>query len=228
MNKQEILDKIKNGLIVSCQALEDEPLHSSYIMSRMAFAAMEGGACGIRANSVEDIREIKKTVSLPVIGIIKTVFDDSDVYITSTAEDVEKLIECKADVIAIDATDRLRHGKKTLDEIFIPLREKYPEAVFMADCSCFEDGEHALKIGFDILGTTLAGYTEKTKGRELPDFELMSRFANELGATVIAEGGIWTPEQLKKAFECGAHAAVIGTAITRPREITKRFVNAIK
>ena len=115
MNKQEILDKIKNGLIVSCQALEDEPLHSSYIMSRMAFAAMEGGACGIRANSVEDICEIKKTVSLPVIGIIKTVFDDSDVYITSTAEDVEKLIECKADVIAIDATDRLRHGKKTLD-----------------------------------------------------------------------------------------------------------------
>lgn len=228
MTKQEILSKIKGGLIVSCQALEDEPLHSSYIMSRMAFAAMEGGACGIRANSVEDITEIKKTVDLPVIGIIKTVFDDSDVYITSTAEDVENLIKCSVDVIAIDATDRLRHGNKTLDEVFLPLRKKYPDAVFMADCSCFEDGKHALEIGFDILGTTLSGYTEKTKGRELPDFELMKRFSDELKATVIAEGGIWTTQELQKAFECGAHAAVVGTAITRPREITKRFVNAIK
>lgn len=213
---------------MSCQALPDEPLFSSYIMSRMAYAAFEGGADGIRANTVEDITEIKKVVDLPVIGIIKAVYDDSDVYITPTMKEVDALVNCGVEIIALDATNRLRPGGATFEEFFKEVRAKYPEQLFMADTSCFAEGKKARELGIDIVGTTMSGYTPYTKGRELPDFELMSRYVNELDCPVIAEGGIWTPEQLKAAFDTGVHAAVVGTAITRPREITKKFANAIK
>ena len=196
MNNTQILEAIKGKLIVSCQALENEPLHSSYIMSRMAYAAFEGGAGGIRANTVEDITEIQKTVSLPIIGIIKQVYPDSEVYITPTEKEVDSLCNCGVDIIAIDATDRLRPGGKTLEEFFRKVRKKYPDKLFMADTSCFEEGKRARDIGFDIIGTTMSGYTPYTKGRSLPDFELMERYVTELDCPVIAEGGIWTPEQL--------------------------------
>lgn len=224
MNNTEILEKLKGGLVVSCQALPDEPLHSSYIMSRMAYAAYEGGARGIRANTVEDITEIKKTVDLPIIGIIKAVYSDSDVYITPTMKEVDALVQCGVDIIAIDATKRLRPNGETLEEFFTKVRKKYPEQLFMADTSCFSEGETARKLGFDILGTTMSGYTEYTKGRSLPDFELMERYVTELKCPVIAEGGIWTPEQLMTAMSTGVHCAVVGTAITRPRDITKKFI----
>lgn len=223
MNNTQILEAIKGKLIVSCQALENEPLHSSYIMSRMAYAAFEGGAGGIRANTVEDITEIQKTVNLPIIGIIKQVYPDSEVYITPTEKEVDSLCNCGVDIIAIDATDRLRPGGKTLEEFFLKVRKKYPDKLFMADTSCFEEGKRARDIGFDIIGTTMSGYTPYTKGRSLPDFELMERYVTELDCPVIAEGGIWTPEQLKTALNIGVHAAVVGTAITRPRDITKKF-----
>lgn len=228
MTKQEVFAQIKGGLIVSCQALPEEPLHSSYIMSRMAYSAMLGGACAIRANSVADITEIKKLVPLPVIGIIKTVYDDSPVYITSTPQDVRALAACGVDIIAMDATDRPHHGGKTLEDIFPALRQEFGDMIFMADCSCFEDGIRAQKLGFDCVGTTLSGYTQATQGTALPNFPLMERFARELDIPVIAEGGIWSPAELKQAFQCGVHAAVVGTAITRPREITRRFADALK
>ena len=225
---KKVFDKIKGGLLVSCQALKTEPLYSSYIMGRMAYAAKLGGAVGIRANTPEDIREIKQVVDLPVIGLYKQVFEDSSVYITPTYEAVDELVECGADIIAMDATERIRPFGISLDEFFSTLREKYPEQLFMADCSTFEDAMHAQKIGFDLVGTTLCGYTEETKGIELPCFELIERLTREMSIPVIAEGGIWTPEQLKKAFERNVFEAVVGTAITRPMEITKRFVAAIK
>lgn len=228
---QAILDRIKGGLIVSCQALKEEPLYSSYIMSRMAYAAMLGGAVGIRANTVVDITEIKKTVSLPVIGIIKEVYGDCDVYITPTMKEVDALAECGVSIIAVDATDsekRPRPDGKTLDEFFSEVREKYPDQLFMADCSSYEEGMHAAKIGFDLVGTTMNGYTQYTKGVELPNIELMGRLAKECGKPVIAEGGIWLPDQLKAALDAGVWSAVIGGAITRPMEITRRFVSAIK
>lgn len=228
---QAILDRIKGGLIVSCQALKEEPLYSSYIMSRMAYAAMLGGAVGIRANTVVDITEIKKTVSLPVIGIIKEVYGDCDVYITPTMKEIDALAECGVSIIATDATDsakRARPDGKTLDEFFAEVREKYPDQLFMADCSSYEEGMHAAEIGFDLIGTTMNGYTSYTKGVELPNIELMGRLAAECGKPVIAEGGIWLPEQLKAALDAGVWAAVIGGAITRPMEITRRFTSAIK
>lgn len=225
---QAVMDRIKGGLIVSCQALKEEPLYSSYIMSRMAYAAMLGGAVGIRANTIVDITEIKKTVSLPVIGIIKEVYGDCDVYITPTMKEIDALVECGVSIIATDATKRQRPDGKTLDEFFGEVREKYPEQLFMADCSSYEEGMHAAQIGFDMVGTTMNGYTEYTKGAQLPNIDLMGRLAAECGKPVIAEGGIWQPDQLKAALDAGVWAAVIGGAITRPMEITRRFVSAIK
>ncbi len=225
---QAILDQVKGGLIVSCQALKEEPLYSSYIMSRMAYAAMLGGAVGIRANTVVDITEIKKTVDLPVIGIIKEVYGDCNVYITPTMKEIDALVECGVSIIATDATNRPRPDGKTLDEFFEEVRAKYPDQLFMADCSCYEEGMHAAQIGFDLIGTTMNGYTEYTKGVELPNIDLMGRLARECGKPVIAEGGIWLPDQLKAALDAGVWAAVIGGAITRPMEITKRFVAAIE
>ncbi|MEG0688953.1 MAG: N-acetylmannosamine-6-phosphate 2-epimerase [Hungatella sp.] len=223
-----VLEKIKGGLIVSCQALKEEPLYSSYIMSRMAYAAKLGGAVGIRANTVADITEIKKTVDLPIIGIIKEVYGDCNVYITPTMKEVDALIACGVDMIASDATKRVRPDGKTIDEFFKEVRAKYPNQLFMADCSSYEEGIHAAEIGFDLIGTTMNGYTDYTKGVELPNLDLMERLARDCGKPVIAEGGIWLPDQLKAALDAGVLAVVIGGAITRPMEITKRFVAAIQ
>lgn len=228
MDNKEILEKIKGGLIVSCQALETEPLYDSYIMSKMAWAAYLGGAVGIRANTVIDIKAIKERVDLPVIGIIKQVCPDSDVYITPTMKEVDALVDVGCEIIAVDATNRLRPNGKTFEEFFKEVRAKYPNQLFMADTSCFDEGKLAEELGCDLIGTTMAGYTSYTKGTPLPDYTLMSRYVNELNSPVIAEGGIWSPDELKKAIDLGVHSAVVGTAITRPMDITKRFVNAIK
>lgn len=228
MSNKEILEQIKGGLIVSCQALETEPLYDSYIMSKMAWAAYLGGAVGIRANTVVDIKAIKEKVDLPVIGIIKQVYNDSYVYITPTMKEVDALVETGCEIIAVDATDRLRPNGVTFEEFFTEVRTKYPDQLFMADTSCFEEGKKAEKLGMDLIGTTMAGYTPYTKGISLPDFKLMERYVNELNTPVIAEGGIWIPEQLKQAIDIGVHAAVVGTAITRPMDITKHFIAALK
>lgn len=225
--KEEILQQIKGGLIVSCQALPEEPLHSSYIMSRMAYAAQEGGAAGIRANGTEDIREIREAVDLPIIGIIKKIYSDCEVYITPTMAEVDALILSGAEIIAMDATKRLRPDGADISTFFKKVREKYPEQLFMADCSDYEEGMNAARIGFDFIGTTMSGYTEYTKGTVLPNYSMMKRLVQESGKMVIAEGGIWSPEQLRAALQTGVYAAVVGSAITRPFEITKRYVAAI-
>ncbi|WOC32785.1 MULTISPECIES: N-acetylmannosamine-6-phosphate 2-epimerase [Caproicibacterium] len=224
---EEILQALRGGLIVSCQALPEEPLYSSYIMSRMAYAAMLGGAVGIRANTPEDVHEIKATVNLPVLALYKKDYADSSVYITPTGAEVDALAAEHPEVIAMDATNRPRPNGLTLDEFFARVREKYPHQLFMADCATFEEGVHAQALGFDIISTTLCGYTEDTKHTLLPNLPLVGRLADALRIPVIAEGGIWEAEDLKQAFAQHAFAAVIGTAITRPREITRRYVQAI-
>ncbi|MGB4590299.1 MAG: N-acetylmannosamine-6-phosphate 2-epimerase [Clostridiaceae bacterium] len=227
-NKEEIFESIKNEVIVSCQALPEEPLHSAFIMGRMAYAAFLGGAKGIRANSVVDIIEIKKTVDLPIIGIIKKVYGDCPVFITPTMAEIDALCEEGVEIIALDATTRLRPDGKTIEEVFPEIRKKYPNQVFMADCSSYNDAMVAAGLGFDCLGSTLAGYTEESKGIKLPDIGLIKRMVTDFELPVIAEGGISTPEELKEVFEQGVHAAVVGSAITRPMEITKRFIQAVK
>lgn len=227
-NQNNVLESIKGELIVSCQALPGEPLHSNFIMGKMAIAAMKGGAKGIRANSIEDIQEIKRNVDMPIIGIIKKVYEGSDVFITPTLTEIELLYQEGVDIIALDATKRVRPDGKTISEVFPIIREKYKEQLFMADCSTYEEAKEAYELGFDCLGTTLSGYTDYTKGNKLPDIKMLRKLVDDFPIPIIAEGGIWTPEELKEVYDLGVYSAVVGTAITRPMEITKRFINAIK
>lgn len=221
MNK--VLEKIKGKLVVSCQALEDEPLHSSYIMGRMAYAAFIGGAAGIRANTISDIQEIKKNVDLPIIGIIKKVYGDCNVYITPTLKEIEELVNEKVDIIAIDGTKRERPDKKNLEILIKEVKEKYPNQLLMADISSAEEAIFAQEIGFDIIGTTLVGYTDYTKGNDpLTELEKVIKAVN---IPVIAEGNIDTPTKAKTALNLGAYSVVVGGAITRPQQITKKFVD---
>ena len=148
LGNEETLQRIKGGLIVSCQALPEEPLHSSFIMGRMALAASQAGAVGIRANTVADIKEIRNMVDLPIIGIIKKVYDDCpDVYITPTIAEVDALTACGVEIIATDATRRDRPGGETIETFFSKVRAKFPDQLFMADCSNVEEGMEAAALG---------------------------------------------------------------------------------
>lgn len=227
MKNLSVISKMKNGLVVSCQALEGEPLHMPGFMARMAKAAEMAGAAGIRSNGANDIMEIRREVSLPLIGLVKRQYEDSTVYITPTLAEIQELAQAGANIIALDATDRTRPGGNTLDSFYAQVRAQYPELLLMADCATYEEGVHAAELGFDLLGTTLNGYTENTRGARLPDFALIERLAASCRVPLIAEGGIWSPEDMVRAFECGAYAVVVGSAITRPYEITKRFVSKL-
>lgn len=224
------LEGLKGHLIVSCQALPEEPLHSSFIMGRMAVAAKQGGAHGIRANSVEDILEIKKTVDLPVIGIIKKDYAGSDVYITATMDEIDALVQTGVEIIALDATCNLRPGGIALDDFFKEVRAKYPDQKFMADCASVEEAVHADTLGFDFIGTTLVGYTAQSKGMkiEADDFAIIREILQKVKHPVIAEGNINTPEKARRVLELGCFSVVVGSIITRPQVITKTFVDAIE
>ena len=227
MTKDQIIESIRGKLIVSCQALPEEPLHSPFIMGRMALAAAEGGAGGIRANTPEDVTEIKRVVDLPVIGLFKKDYPDSEVYITPTMDEISAMVDCGCEIIAMDATSRVHPAGRSLDEVFAEARKKYPDQLFMADCSTFEECVHAAEIGFDIVGTTMRSYTSYTKGAVIPDFGLFRQLKEQMKVPFIAEGGIWSPSEAKQAIECGALAVVVGSAITRPQLITRRYASAV-
>lgn len=225
-----MIESIRKHLIVSCQALKDEPLYSSFIMSKMALAAQMGGAKGIRANSVDDITEIKRTVNLPIIGIIKKDYDDSDVYITPTISEVDDLVKTGCEIIAMDATSSLRPNNISLDIFFKQVREKYSNQLFMADCSTIEEAINADKLGFDFIGTTLVGYTSQShKDRiEAEDFKIIREIIKNVSHPVIAEGNIDTPEKARRVLDLGCYSVVVGSIITRPQVITKRFTDMIE
>ena len=225
----EKVESLKGKLIVSCQALPHEPLHSSFIMGRMALAAKEGGAYGIRANTKEDIAEIQTQVDLPVIGIVKRDYEDSKVYITPTMKEINELMEVKPDIIALDATHSLRPGGRTLDEFYREIRKSYPEQLLMADCSTVEEALHADQLGFDFIGTTLVGYTDQSRDLKIEsnDFEIIRQIVAKVKHRVIAEGNINTPEKAKRVIELGAFSVVVGSIITRPQLITKSFAQAL-
>ncbi len=224
------VENLKGKLIVSCQALPDEPLHSSFIMGRMALAAKQGGAVGIRANTKEDIKEIRSQVDLPIIGIVKRDYDDSDIYITPTMKEIEELMEVKPEIIAMDATIATRPGGKNIDEFFKEVKEKYPEQLFMADCSTVDEALHADELGFDFIGTTMVGYTPQSRGDKIEanDFEILRKIVSNVKHKVIAEGNINTPQKARRVVELGAYSVVVGSIITRPQLITKSFVEEME
>ena len=210
MGTEDRIKALKGQLIVSCQALPQEPLHSSFIMGRMARAAKEGGAAGIRANTKEDIKEIQEVTGLPIIGIVKRDYPDSAVYITPTMKEIEELMEVKPEIVAIDATGALRPGNVTLADFFHQIKEKYPEQKLMADCSTIEEALFADELGFDFIGTTMVGYTPQSKGLKIEenDFEILRTILKKVKHPVIAEGNVNSPEKAKRVIELGSYAAL--------------------
>ena len=229
MDKEKLLKEIKGKLIVSCQAVEGEPLYieNSSIMPLMARAAKQAGAAAIRTNGVRDVIGIKEETNLPIIGIIKKGYEGYEQYITVTMDEIDQLVQAGADIIAMDCTLRERVDGRSVSEFIQAIKEKYPQIILMADISNLEEGINAWKAGIDMVGTTLSGYTEYTLKLEEPDFKLIEDLAKNIDIPIIAEGRIHTPEQATKALDLGAHAVVVGGAITRPLEIATRFVDAI-
>ena len=218
-----VLRTIQRGLIVSCQALEEEPLHGPMLMAAMARAVQLGGAVGIRANGPQDVEVIKRITGLPVSGIHKMTNGAGEMAITPTFSLAEELVRSGADIIAVDVR-RTRPFGEPLAELLPRIRRELGVPV-MADCATVEDARAAVEIGVDLVASTF-GFRQNGLGTE-PDFQLL-RDMLQLGVPVVAEGGFWYPEQVVEALELGVWAVVVGSAITRPLEITRRFVRAIE
>jgi N-acylglucosamine-6-phosphate 2-epimerase len=224
----ELTIKLRHGLIVSCQSEGDDPFNHPDLLAKFAKAAQMGGAAGIRAQGVENIKAIRQAVDLPIIGITKGHFENGWVCITPDFTDIENLVNAGADIVALDVTPRKRPNGMDGVEFFDDVRERF-DIDLMADISTFEEGIRASEMGADLVATTLAGYTEYTEKQstDAPDVELIERLSRAVSIPVIAEGRIWTPEQAKQALLAGAHAVVVGTAITRPRVVTRKFVDTM-
>ncbi|WP_046213920.1 N-acetylmannosamine-6-phosphate 2-epimerase [Paenibacillus wulumuqiensis] len=218
---------LQGKLIVSCQALEHEPLYSSFIMSKMALAAQQGGAAGIRANTAEDITEIRKEVNLPVIGIVKRNYGNHPVFITPTLREIAELAATGCEIVALDATNRPRPDGMSLSELVQQIRRQYPQLLLMADVSTIEEGREAERLGFDLISATLVGYTEQTQGQKLydNDFAILKEMLQHISTPIVAEGNILTPEMAARCLELGVYSVVVGGAITRPQQITERFIH---
>jgi N-acylglucosamine-6-phosphate 2-epimerase len=223
--KRHILEKLKKGLIVSCQVQRDDPIYTEDMAVKMAQAARWGGADGIRANTPEQIAAIKQAVDLPMIGLYKIWRDDTDVFITPTLDAAMQVWNAGAEIIALDCTGQISHNGRPAWELLPVVKKEIPEALLFADVSNLAEAERAAALGADVVGPTLYGYTGETRDIESPDWRGFAEMCRLLAgkAPVIMEGHIYTPEDAMKCFYLGAYAVVVGSAITRPHLTTKRF-----
>ncbi|MGN1343743.1 MAG: N-acetylmannosamine-6-phosphate 2-epimerase [Traorella sp.] len=233
MANKKLLDDLRGKVIVSCQANEDiNPFNHPEEMVKMAKAGVIGGCVGFRANKPENVKAIKEAFpELPIIGIWKVVTEGCDVYITPTMKEVDVLVELNSDIIAVDGTDRLNCEGRKAYELIRDIKKKYPNQLVMADIATVKEAHLCHEAGADIISTTLSGYTADTLDRYALgcDFELISQIRKEIpDAFINAEGRIWTREEALQAYKSGADVIVIGTAITNPMMVTKRFVNYIQ
>ncbi|QDP95385.1 N-acetylmannosamine-6-phosphate 2-epimerase [Microlunatus elymi] len=221
---QQIIETLRGGLVVSCQAYPGEPLRSPEIMSRMAQAAVLGGAVAIRAQGPDDIRLVHQTVSVPQIGLWK--IGDRGVFITPTLAHALAVVDAGAEVVAIDGTRRSRPDGLTLQQTIEAIHDR-SSALVMADAGDLDDALASQDAGADLVGSTLAGYTPSRPRTNGPDLELIGQLAGRLSVPVLAEGRVHTPQQARACLDAGAHAVVVGTAITHPTAITSWFADAL-
>jgi len=227
----DIVNKLENKIIVSVQAEGKESLNKPEHLLALSRSVISGGAGGLRLCGIKNILHISKAVDVPILGLTKldpTPFNYLDsVYISATMKDLKDLLKTKINFVAIDGTPRPRADNSSLKEQIELIKSK--GKIVVCDVSTFEEGVNAVTLDADIVSTTLSGYTKETryKVNEGPDFELLEELVQELPVPVIMEGRIWEPDDVRHAFDLGAFAVVIGTAITRPQIITKRFVSAI-
>jgi N-acylglucosamine-6-phosphate 2-epimerase len=228
-----VIEKLKGILIVSCQANLGEPLAQPAYIKAMALSAINGGAKGLRLEGIENIRTVKGVTNLPVIGLSKSkeVVDQdrlSKVYITASFAEAKSLAGAGCDIIALDGTSRQRADNLSLQETIFRIHKDLNKPV-LADISTVEEGLQAQDWGADLVSTTLFGYTKETEltSTDGPGLKLLKKLAERLDIPVILEGRVWYPEEVKFAFEYGAYAVVVGSAITRPQLITERFVQAL-
>lgn len=220
---KDVLEKIKGKLIVSCQARVGWPMYGADIM-----AAEQGGAAGIRATGVDNITRIREKVHLPIIGINKQFSDEYEVYITPTYQSAADILETGAEIIALDATPRRRPGGETPEEILRQIREHYPDALVMGEISTLEEAERIIPMGFDLISTTLSGYTRESQEVKAVNLDLIRQIHAITDIPIIAEGKIRCEQEAVEALKAGAHAVVVGTSITRPEIITERYAEAIR
>ena len=224
----EMILQMKHGLIVSCQTESDDPFYSPDLMSKFALSAKMGGAVGIRTEGVENIKTIRANVELPLIGIIDGQYDNGWICVTPDFKDIESIIKAGADIVALDVTPRKRPNGMDGIEFFDEVRNRF-DIPLIADISTFEEGIRAAEMGADAVATTLSGYTEYTQKKltDEPDFLLIEELARAVKIPVMAQGRIWTPQQAKETLTRGAFCVVAGTAITRPKAVTKKFVDTM-
>ena len=223
---QKFIKQVEKQLIVSCQALPDEALFGSDIMAKMAISAARGGAKAIRANTPVDVKAIRQAVDLPLIGLYKEIMPGYDVIITPTLKHALTIAEAGANIIAIDCTNR-PHPEGSIKDLITKIHEQ-TECMVMADISTYEEGMAAVDAGVDMLSTTLSGYTPYSLQQKGPDLDLVTRLAASSSRPVIAEGRYHTPQQVRQALLNGAVSVVVGGAITRPKQITESFIEAIR
>lgn len=230
IGKAEALKQIKGGLIVSCQAAPSPSLEDPDVLAAIAEAVVTGGAVGIRADGPENVRAIRERTKVPIIGIWKRAFPDSEVFITPRLKEVIAVADADAEIVALDATSRPRPNGETL-EMIVQEAKAHCASLLMADVSNFDEGVRAAELGFDLVSTTLSGYVEDyTEIPEGPDLDLVERLSRHLGDSppVVAEGRISTPDQAAEAIDRGAFCVVVGTAITRPQSLTQDFCKGMR
>ena len=224
----ELIAELKHGLIVSCQSEGDDPFNAPHLIAKFALAAKMGGAAGIRTEGIENIKAVRAEVDLPLIGIIDGQFANGWICVTPDFKDIEEMLKAGVDIVALDVTPRKRPNGMDGIEFFEEARNRF-DVPFIADISTFEEGIRAAEMGADAIATTLSGYTDYTQKllTDEPNFQLIEELSRAVKIPVVAQGRVWTPQQAKEALMRGAFCAVAGSAITRPRMVTKKFVDTM-
>ncbi|WP_043562969.1 N-acetylmannosamine-6-phosphate 2-epimerase [Actinomyces israelii] len=219
------IEALRGGLVVSCQAYPGEPMLHPETMVQVAQSVVGGGAAGVRLKGLEDLRLARPLLDVPIIGLVKT--GHEDVYITPMLKDALAVAGTGCDIVAVDGTRRPRPDGRTLAETLAELKRQFPRVTVMADCGSLEDGLAALDAGADVIGTTLAGYTGERPATDGPDLDLIEELAGRAEAPIVAEGRIHDAAAAAAAFQRGATAVTVGTAITHPASITRWFRKGI-